>query len=139
MTFMNMLLCRTVIRHLAMWNISHVNNLTHQLGTYSGLELTDETNLYAARERQQNPPPGSAPIWTPVTTEDMRAFVGLCFAMGVLRLPSRNDYWRLSNWLMKTNFGRVIPRDKFNLNWRYLHLANNDAPVAQGDNLVKIR
>ena len=59
--------------------------------------------------------------------------------MGVLRLPSRNDYWRVSNWLMKTNFGRVMPRDTFNLIWRYLHLANNDAPVAQGDKLVKIR
>ena len=74
-----------------------------------------------------------------MTTEDMRAFVGLCFAMGVLRVPSRNDYWRGSNWLLKTNFGRVMPRDRFNLIWRYLHLANNDAPVARGDKLVKIR
>ena len=95
-------------------------------------QLTDETNRYAARKRLQHPPPASAPIWTPVTVEDMRAFVGLCFAMGVLRLPSRNDYWRGSNWLLKTNFGRVMPRDRFNLIWRYLHLANNDAPVARG-------
>ena len=57
-------------------------------------QLMDETNRYAARERQQHPPPASAPIWTPVTAEDMMAVVGLCFAMGVLRLPSRNDYWR---------------------------------------------
>ena len=76
-------------------------------------QLTDETNRYTARERQQHPPPASAPIWTSVTVEDMRAFVGLCFAMGVLRLPSRNDYWRGSNWLLKTNFGRVMPRDTF--------------------------
>ena len=102
-------------------------------------QLTVETNRYADQERQRNPPPPSAPIWTPVTIDEIRAFVGLCFAMGVLRLPSRNDYWRRSNWLLKTNFGRVMARDKFNLIWRYLHLANNDAPGAEGDKLVKIR
>ena len=59
--------------------------------------------------------------------------------MGVLRLPCRNDYWRLSNWLLKTNFGSVMARDKFNLIWRYLHLTDNDAPAAEGDKLSKIR
>ena len=102
-------------------------------------QLVDETNRYANQERQRNPPPPSAPIWTPVATDEMRAFVGLCFAMGILRLPSRNDYWRVSNWLLKTNFGTVMARDRFNLIWRYLHLANNDAPAAEGDKLVKIR
>ena len=101
--------------------------------------LTDETNRYADQERRRNPPPPSAPIWTPVTTTVMRAFVGLCFAMGILRLPCRNDYWRLSNWLLKTNFGSVMARDKFNLIWRYLHLTDNDAPAAEGDKLSKIR
>ncbi|KAK2183987.1 hypothetical protein NP493_288g03005 [Ridgeia piscesae] len=102
-------------------------------------QLVDETNRYADQERRRNPPPPSAPIWMPVATDEMRAFVGLCFAMGILRLPSRNDYWRVSNWLLKTNFGTVMARDRFNLIWRYLHLANNDAPGAEGDKLIKIR
>ena len=95
-------------------------------------QLVDETNRYANQERRRNPPPPSAPIWTPVATDETRAFVGLCFAMDILRLPSRNDYWRVSNWLLKTNFGTVMARDRFNLIWRYLHLANNDAPVLKG-------
>ena len=59
--------------------------------------------------------------------------------MGILRLPSRNDYWRVSNWLLKTNFGTTMAPDRFNLIWRYLHLVNNDAPAAEGGKLVKIR
>ncbi|KAK2182827.1 hypothetical protein NP493_334g00007 [Ridgeia piscesae] len=102
-------------------------------------QLVDETNRYTDQERRQNPPTPSAPIWMPVATNEMRVFVGLCFAMGILLLTSRNDYWRVSNWLLKTNFGTVMARDRFNLIWRYLHLANNDAPGAEGDKLVKIR
>ena len=69
------------------------------------LHLVTETNRYADQERQRKPPPPSAPIWMPVTVHEMKAFVGLCFAMGVLRLPSRNDYWRQTKWLLKTEFG----------------------------------
>ena len=32
-----------------------------------------------------------------------------------------------------------MDRDKFNLIWRYLHLADNDAPATEGDKLSKIR
>ena len=103
------------------------------------LHLVTETNRYADQERQRKPPPPSAPIWMPVTVREMKAFVGLCFAMGVLRLPSRNDYWRQTKWFLKTEFGKVMSRDRFNLIWRYLHLTNNAIPAAIGDKLSKVR
>ena len=90
------------------------------------------------RDNENHHPP-SAPIWMPVTVREMKAFVGLCFAMGVLRLPSRNDYWRQTKWFLKTEFGKVISRDRFNLIWRYLHPTNNDIPAAIGDKLSKVR
>ena len=74
-----------------------------------------------------------------MTVREMKAFVGLCFAMGVLRLPSRNDYWRQTKWFLKTEFGKVMSRDRFNLIWRYLHLTNNAIPAAIGDKLSKVR
>ena len=103
------------------------------------LHLVTETNRYADQERQRKPPPPSAPIWMPVTVREMKAFVGLCFAMGVLRLPSRNDYWRQTKWFLKTEFGKAMSRDRFNLIWRYLHLTNNDIPAAIGDKRSKVR
>ena len=103
------------------------------------LHLVTETNRYADQDRQRKPPPPSAPIWMPVTVREMKAFVGLCFAMGVLPLPSRNDYWRQTKWFLKTEFGKVMSRDRFNLIWRYLHLTNNDIPAAIGDKLSKVR
>ncbi|XP_052233052.1 uncharacterized protein LOC127845914 [Dreissena polymorpha] len=56
--------------------------------------MVTETNRYAEQERTRNPPPPFAPRWVPVDIPAMKAFIGLCFCMGVLRLPSRNDYWR---------------------------------------------
>ena len=102
------------------------------------LHLVTEPIECRPREKERNPLPPSAPIWMPVNIHEMKAFVGLCFAMGVLRLPSRNDYWRQSKWLLKTEFGKVMSRDRFSLIWRYLHLTNSDIPAAIGHKLSKV-
>lgn len=57
-------------------------------------KLVDETNRYAEQERRKDPPQPKAPKWTPVDVPTMKAFIGLCFEMGILRLPSRHNYWR---------------------------------------------
>ena len=61
--------------------------------------------------------------------------------MGILRLPCRNDYWRVQErcWLAHTNFGKAMSRDRFNLIWRYLHLQDNTQPNPTGDKCFKIR
>ena len=101
---------------LAIWNDEMWNH------------LVEETNRYAEEERTPNPPPPNAPKWKPVDRNKMKASIGLCFVMGVIRLPYRTDYWRVSKRLMKTCFNDIIPRDEFNLIWRYLHLYNRQAP-----------
>ncbi|XP_052236071.1 piggyBac transposable element-derived protein 4-like [Dreissena polymorpha] len=101
--------------------------------------MVTETNRYAEKERTRNPPPPFAPCWVPVDIPAMKAFIGLCFCMGVLRLPSRNDYWRVKKRMFRTAFNTIMPRDKFNLIWRYLHLTDNVAPPpARPDKLKKI-
>ena len=70
----------------------------------------------------------------------MKAFVGLCFAMGILKLPKRAQYWRSSKWLFSTEFGSIMPRDRFDLLWRYLHLQDNkDTSINKSDKLWKLR
>ena len=99
-----------------------------------------ETNRYANEERTLHPPPQFAPKWTDVDIPTIKAFVGLCFAMGIIRLSYRSDYWRVSKRLFKTNFNEVMTRDRFALIWRYLHLNDrNAAPPAVPDKLGKLR
>jgi hypothetical protein len=72
----------------------------------------------------------------------MKAFIGLCFAMGILRLPSRHNYWRQNKFMFVTSFNKVMSRDRFDLIWRYLHLQDNEVvPVDEErpDKLIKIR
>jgi hypothetical protein len=101
-------------------------------------KLVSETILYAVQERTKKPPPPFAAKWTPVTVSDLKTFVGLCFAMGIIRLPSKNDYWTQTKWLFSTSFGRVMPRDRFTQIWRYLHLQNNEDQLQQPDKLWKV-
>lgn len=101
--------------------------------------LVTETNRYADQERTRNPPPPHAPKWKPVDMPTMKAFIGLVFCMGILRLPARNDYWRQKKRMFCTSFNDIMPRDRFNLIWRYLHLHNNEDRLPRPDKLHKIR
>ncbi|KAJ8405604.1 hypothetical protein AAFF_G00315840 [Aldrovandia affinis] len=101
------------------------------------LRLVTETNLYAEQSRNETP---SSSKWTPVTMTEMKTFIGLCVAMGILQLPARRDYWRQKKWLFQTNFPEAMARDRFAMIWRYLHLQDNQAnDVDRSDKLWKLR
>jgi hypothetical protein len=65
--------------------------------------------------------------------------MGLCLAMGILRLPARSNYWRLGRWLLKTQFGFVMPRDQYDLLWRYMHFQDNEERSPTRDPIWKLR
>ena len=79
------------------------------------MQLVTETNLYADQTRSATP---SNSKWVPVTVKEMKTFVGLCLAMGILRLPSRRDFWRQKKWLFRTTIPQAISRDRFDIIWR---------------------
>ena len=56
--------------------------------------------------------------WKPVSIPEMKTFIGLCFAMGIVRLPVRRDYWRLKKPLFTTAFPHHMSRDRFADIWR---------------------
>ncbi|KAG5277831.1 hypothetical protein AALO_G00091860 [Alosa alosa] len=77
--------------------------------------LVTETNRYAEQMRGQTPANSK---WSPVSKTEMKTFVGLCLAFGILKLPTRKDFWRQTKWLYQTNVPKAMARDRFNMIWR---------------------
>ncbi|XP_063757603.1 piggyBac transposable element-derived protein 4-like [Eleginops maclovinus] len=101
------------------------------------MRLVTQTNLYAEQTRSATP---SNSKWEPVTIVEMKTFVGLCLAMGIIELPLRRDFWRQKKWLFRTTIPQAMSRDRFAIIWRYLHLQDNDAiDVDRTDKLWKVR
>ena len=70
--------------------------------------LLQQTNLYAEQTRanEHNTCP-----WTPVSYEELMAFIGLVIAMGVISLPSYQDYWSKDPITAHYWFRRVMSRN----------------------------
>ncbi|KAK0153615.1 PiggyBac transposable element-derived protein 4 [Merluccius polli] len=101
------------------------------------MKITKETNLYADQTRSANP---SSSKWVAVTVAEIKTFIGICLAMGVLDLPAWRDYWRQKKWLFQTNIPKAMSRDRFAIIWRYFHLQDNNATdVDRSDKLWKVR
>ena len=102
--------------------------------------IVTETNRYADQVLNREPVWDDFGLrWTTVDVPTMKAFIDLCFCGGILRLPGRNGYWRVRKRLFRTNFSKVMPRDRFNLIWRYFHLQDNESQPVAGDKFHKIR
>ena len=46
--------------------------------------------------------------WRPITKEELLAFIGVIIAMGVVKLPSADDYWSTDPILTHTLFQSVF-------------------------------
>ena len=86
-----------------------------------------------------NPPALFSLAWQDIYAPTLKAFIGLCFVMGILRLPGKTDYWRKSKRMFKTAFNDIMTKDRFNIIWRYLHLNDQQVPLAVPDELIKVR
>ncbi len=103
-------------------------------------QLLIETNRYANQQRQLNH--DNSP-WNPVSKEEIKAFIGLVIAMGIVSLPSINDYWSTEPMHCHSWFRLVMPRDRFRQILRYIHVVDyTTAPSCsdpQRDKLWKVR
>ncbi|XP_046380083.2 piggyBac transposable element-derived protein 3-like [Haliotis rufescens] len=107
-------------------------------GGDGGVDLFDllvrETNRYAEQYLQGRTlsPQSRARAWRPVDREEMRAFLGLLLAMGVVRKPTIASYWNEGdkNWLASTpSFGGIMPRNRFQVIMRFLHCNDNSHKI----------
>lgn len=105
--------------------------------------LVDMTNLNAETKRRTTPNKNKGK-WVNVTVAEMKVFIGLVISMGIIKLPSLRLYWKKSRWFFDIpSFNKVMPRDRFDQIWRYLHFCDErqapqeDAP--NRDKLYKVR
>lgn len=68
-------------------------------------ELLIQTNLYANQQREAQ---NDTSVWTPISKEELMAFVGINIAMGIVSLPTLNDYWSTDPILTHTWFRTVM-------------------------------
>lgn len=80
--------------------------------------------------------------WCEVTVPKLRAYFNFCILIGIVRLPSLDDYWKKDLRLHYDSVASRITRDRFRDIRRYLHFVDNDSlstPGAPGsDRLAKV-
>ena len=54
--------------------------------------------------------------------------------MGIIKLPSLALYWQKQRWFFDIpSFSKVMPRDRFNQIWRYLHFCDESESGEEQD------
>ena len=65
-------------------------------------------------------------LWTKITVEELKAFLGFCILMGINSLPALKDYWKRDPTFHYAPIADRISRDRFLEISRYLHFVDND-------------
>ncbi|CAG2214378.1 unnamed protein product [Mytilus edulis] len=96
--------------------------------------IVDETNRYANQCQTTENPTRHARSneWSPVSYAEMRAFIGLVLAMGIVKKSSIESYWEASGISETPNFRDVMSRNRFQAILRYLHCSDNTTAVPRG-------
>ena len=98
-------------------------------------ELAEQTNLYALQK-------GTA-TWVNTNEEEMKSFLGIHLAMGLVRLPSLKDYWSTNPLLATPGIVKGMSRNRFRSILSHLHVNDNSQMPRPGspnfDKLFKLR
>ena len=70
--------------------------------------------------------------------DEMKAFLGINFIMGINKLPSLEDYWSTNKCIGNEKIQNVMTRTRFQSILQNLHFSNNDNDD-KTDKLYKIR
>ena len=65
--------------------------------------------------------------------EELKAFIGMNIAMGMLRLPQIRDYWAQDEILSIPWFPSIMPRDRLFSILRFLHWVDNSLQKKKGE------
>lgn len=98
-------------------------------------EIADQTNLYALQKGTSS--------WEEVSEQELRLFIGMQMGMGLVRLPSLQDYWSTNSILGAPGIVKGMGRNRFRAILSHLHLNDNTRMPQRGDEgfdkLYKIR
>jgi len=105
--------------------------------------IVDQTNLYAdqcIQAMDDTSQHARYHAWKPVTVSEMKTFMGLLFLTGIIHKPELDMYWCTDDMLATPYFNKVMPRNRFEIIWRFLHFNDNTTrPDNCTDRLYKIR
>ncbi|CAG2228199.1 unnamed protein product [Mytilus edulis] len=93
---------------------------------------TTETDRYANKQIRDHPDENKSP-WVTPTVEEMKAFLGLCFLMGINVKPDIKSYWSTDVMLETPYFSKVMKRDRYMQIMRYIHFSNSEQAPQPGD------
>lgn len=103
--------------------------------------IVEETNRYAEqRIQRQTPLPLFSRLrkWTPVTVDELKVFLALTIAMGLVRKPDIADYFTNEFTYETPFFSKTMSRDRFLLILSNIHFVDNNVDHAN-DRLYKLR
>ena len=103
--------------------------------------IVDQTNLYASQYFEAHPdnlPYSRGHAWKPVSVPELKTFFGLSFLTGYIKKPSLEMYWSVDEVDATPHFGKTMPRNRFQIIWRFLHF-NNNASQDASDKMYKVR
>ena len=79
----------------------------------------------------------------PVTSSELKAFIGINIIMGIVKLPSVDLYWSSDHFFGNQGIKKVMPKNRFEEINGYLHFSDSTCEPARGsaefDRLYKIR
>ena len=94
--------------------------------------------MYVYQEHSKN----ATSEFIPFTVSEIVVFVGTVIAMGVVSLPTLQDYWSIDTILSHPWFHTVMSYKGFNEILMYLHVVDNttepDRSVSGYDKLLKV-
>lgn len=108
-------------------------------------ELVTQTNVYAQSQLNEAKLKEHSRIkkWQAVTVDEMKVFISLVLAMGLVQKHELQQYWSTEETHLTPFFRKYMSRDRFLGILSNLHLVDNDLQVPRGqvgfDPLFKIR
>ena len=113
---------------------SPINYLNLFIDDHMYDEMALETNRYANQclQDRELPPKSCFRRWTPTCRMEIKAFLGLILAMGLVSLLSIRDYWSMDAVTATPFFPATMARDRFLLLLSFFHLNNNQNFIRRG-------
>ena len=104
-------------------------------------KIVQETNLYARQKLADSP--ARLAKFRPVTLAELKAFLAVNIIMGMVRLPSLDQYWSTDDFFGNVGIKKVMPKNRFKELSSFLHFNDATQEVARGnpgyDRLYKVR
>nr|XP_039256060.1 piggyBac transposable element-derived protein 4-like [Styela clava] len=123
-------------RHHLEEPISPLSVLSQFLNNNFWENITFQTNLYAKQEKERigNNSSQRSYIneWKPVTANEIKVFIGIILAMGLVKKPHLKNYWSKRPIYASSFYSGLMPRDRFLSISTFLHLNDNTHWVPYG-------